>query len=1209
MLTGSIMTESQDRCPECGFQLTGSAASGDCPRCLLELALAEDSAQTQPTGIMSSGSGYDEPRKDHDGLFDSDRQNPQTFFGDYEILEEIASGGMGTVFRARQASLNRIVALKVVRNGRLAGEVEIERFHKEAEAAANLDHPGIISVYEVGNENGQLFFSMPLLENGSLSQWVSQRHTPADRRGLCREDQFKCAAIIAAAAEAVHFAHQRQILHRDLKPDNILLHDDDRPCITDFGLARSFDADSRITASGTLVGTPAYMAPEQATGNSSQLTTATDVYGLGAVMYEMLTGRPPFQGSTAVETILQVTSREPTRPASIVSVDQDLETICLKCLEKDPADRFGSADALAADLNRWLKQEPIQSRKSGIVERVRKWSRRHPAVAFLSAALFFVTFTGFVAVLWQLRQTQNALELARETAIAEATARAVVLEPDQVLTHDGPVLDSVFSPDGARVLTASHDKLAALWDVRNGQKLSVLEGHTGVLCQAKFSTDGARILTVSHDGTSHFTYLDPAGTPVTTWSGGEPGDRTVKVWDAFSGELVTTLDGHSAPVTDACFSPDGRQVLTGSLDQTARIWDAASGKELVQLKGHNAAILAVAYSPDGRSVLTSSYGQSFDVQSFGEGSYSSSSSTASEPHLAVAWDARDGKKRFTLRNYGNSSRAKAVFSPNGRFIATAAADPRNCALWNAADGSLVSSLSGHIHEINNVSFSDDSSRVVTASSDATARIYNVPDGDLVATLRGHDLSVLRAQFSPNGRRVLTASADGNARVWEAATGKGLAVLKSHYERVCNAAFSPDGLRVTTASLDGTAAIWKSATMEQLAIEMKGHSGRINTVDFHPDGTAVVTSSQDGSAIVWDTKDGTVVSTLRGHAEISDDELRDRLLRDTRTASFDPTGTMVVTATEETSATVTPLLPGPARQLPFNPLRVFDAATGKEVVAPQGLPCGVQFATFSPDGKLVAGTPDASLRLFTKTRTGMRASSQSVALTSVYVIDVETRRIRHTLAGHLGKVEHCAFSPDSRFLATADEKGIRIFDLHSGNAVAELKEGFARQVRLQFSPDGSELLCYGYRDFATVLAATDLQLLHTLRGHEAVLTGASFSSDGQLVATTAADATARLWEAATGRQLHVLSGHRHNVYFAAFDPLGKHLATASEDRIVRLWDTATGAQLLELPGHRADVTCGTFSPDGRWLATGSDDFTARLWPVYVALDDAPVTEQK
>src|SRR5262245_55993040 len=327
--------------------------------------------------------------------------------GEYEILGEVGRGGMGVVYRARQRGLNRQVALKMIRGG---GPDDERRFRHEAEAAARLDHPNIVPIYEVGEHDGRPYFSMKFIDGTDLGRAAGD---PARPRGIAR--------LMADVARAVHHAHQRGVLHRDLKPSNILLDRDGRPHVADFGLAKRVEGDSAATHSGSITGTPSYMAPEQAAA-APALTTAVDVYGLGAILYELLTGRPPFRAGTPLDTILQARTQEPPRPRSLnPRADRDLETICLKCLEREPARRYGSAEALADDLERWLRGEPILARPASAREQLTKWAKRRPGVAALLgvAAALLLAVLGVLAWGWQQ---------ADDKAGAQATARTAAEE-------------------------------------------------------------------------------------------------------------------------------------------------------------------------------------------------------------------------------------------------------------------------------------------------------------------------------------------------------------------------------------------------------------------------------------------------------------------------------------------------------------------------------------------------------------------------------------------------------------------------------------------------------------------------------------------------------------------------------------------------------------------------------------------------------------
>ena len=371
-LTGvgaSAQNEPPQVCGKCGSKLTADARQGVCPACLLEtgLGLLEDEDHDAADATPESHERHSERAVKM--LAD---------FGDYELLEEIGRGGQGVVYRARQKSLNRTVALKVIGLGPWATEAHLKRFRREAEAAASLDHPLIVPIHEVGERDGCCYFSMNFVEGGQLDEVVRREPIPIRR----------AVELIAKVARTVHYAHEHGILHRDIKPGNILLDVKGEPHLTDFGLARLVETESTVTRTLDVMGTPSYMAPEQAAGNNAAVSSATDIYGLGAVFYQLLTGHPPFTGGTTFETVRLVLDTEPRSPRLInPKVDRDLSTICLKCLEKDPKRRYSSALALAEDLEHWLKHEPIRAKRSGFFTHGRKWVRRKPAIAVLSAAL------------------------------------------------------------------------------------------------------------------------------------------------------------------------------------------------------------------------------------------------------------------------------------------------------------------------------------------------------------------------------------------------------------------------------------------------------------------------------------------------------------------------------------------------------------------------------------------------------------------------------------------------------------------------------------------------------------------------------------------------------------------------------------------------------------------------------------------------------
>jgi TolB-like protein/predicted Ser/Thr protein kinase len=363
------MTSALRLCPKCGAEIPPDAPEGGCPGCLLETALG---------ALTSEDEGPSALRRSERATRSGRLVDMLGELGDYELLKEVGRGGQGVVFRARQKSLNRTVALKVINLGQWASKADLKRFRREAEAAASLDHPGIVPIYEVGERDGACYFSMGFVEGGQLDAILKRESMPIRR----------AVELVVKLARTVQYAHEHGILHRDIKPGNILLDQKGEPHLTDFGLARLLETESTVTRTMEVLGTPSYMAPEQAVGNNAAVSSATDVYGLGAVLYQLLTGQPPFAGGTTYETIKLLLDTEPRQLRLLnPKIDRDLSTICLKCLEKDGKRRYPSALALAEDLEHWLKHEPIHARRTGIFTSSRKWVRRNLSIALMAAVL------------------------------------------------------------------------------------------------------------------------------------------------------------------------------------------------------------------------------------------------------------------------------------------------------------------------------------------------------------------------------------------------------------------------------------------------------------------------------------------------------------------------------------------------------------------------------------------------------------------------------------------------------------------------------------------------------------------------------------------------------------------------------------------------------------------------------------------------------
>jgi WD40 repeat protein/serine/threonine protein kinase len=1007
----------------------------------------------------------------------------------YVLLRVLGRGGRGIVYLADDARLPRRVALKMIRAGSNAGPRDLARFRIEMEAHARLQHANIIPIYQVGDYQDRPFFAMEYVAGGSLKDRL-QDGLPPPR---------DAARLAETLARAMHFAHQRGVLHRDLKPANVLLqdvaaqdttgHEDQRtaewdpkaehpasvPCapscpawvtstpkITDFGLAKFLDAQadhSRLTRSHEILGTASYMAPEQAAGKGSEVGTLTDVYGLGAVLYEMLTGHAPFEGASDREILRKVESDQelPTPPRRWrPEVPADLERICLKCLEKDPARRYTSAEQLADELGRFLHGEALwHTGRVGPGERLWRWCRRNPALAAAGGlALSLLGATTVLSVGWAIHASRLASEtrhaqLQTQEQLAQRHFDLALAECQRGETGLGMLWlarSLQTAPEGATDLCRTLRASLAAWQP---QLLPLTDCRPAAGKVLALGPDGRTAWVAEADGSARHRQIttgEPVGpplaqdAPVTAMASSQDGDvvltlagRAVRLWDPATGKSGPTLRP-PGDVDAVALSLDGRTVVTAdrspagaAFEPTIRRWDARTGEQLAptyryQITPH----LALALSPDGRTLLATREGAvcSWDVasgKSLGSlavprGHYPA---LAYSPdgrrlvagcldHTARQWDIQKARPLGRTLYHGGPLQSVA-WSRDGRTLLTADTTPA-IRTWAVEEGPLPVRVFSHRKAVRTVAISPDGETVATGSFDGTARLWSKAEGTLLWELR-HEAAVGAVLFSPDGRTLATADyaippAPPSARLWDCASGKQKGVPLGHGRWIHTLAFRPpDGRFLITGSHDGTVGIWDAATGAPRGKLARGSPVLALAVD--PQGNRMVTGSSDGRARVWDLGTLQLLGEWLAHGTA------------VRPVAFSPQGDYLLTAGADGTA------------------RLWDAATWQPVGSPMEHGGAVWVAEFSPDGRrILTGSWDGTGRLW----------------------DAATGAPRGRPLAHGDEVWAAAFSRDGRWAATASWDGTaRVWDATTGRPLGPPLPHADKVWAVAFDPQSRMLL--------------------------------------------------------------------------------------------------------------------------------------------------------
>jgi WD40 repeat protein/tetratricopeptide (TPR) repeat protein len=1184
----------------------------------------------------------------------------------YEVLGELGHGGMGMVYQARQVAADRIVALKMILSGALARPEERDRFRTEARAVARLNHPHIVQVYDVGEREGCSFFSMEYVAGSSLDK----------RLRISLPEPREAARLVEMLARAIEAVHEAGVIHRDLKPANVLLAPSDRPGavrvaaeageagmfepkVTDFGLAKWQGEDPKLTGTGQAMGTPSYMAPEQASGGTALATALADVYSLGAILYECLAGRPPFRAATVAQTLRQVVEEEPVPPRALnPAVPRDLETICLKCLRKEPAKRYESALALADDLRRWLHGEPILARPVGRLEKLARWCYRHPVPTAAAAIILATVATAFAIVMYSRDQAidakNGAFKLAEEkTALAGQYAE--LAEKHEKTANEKTALanekEALAHKEREQRLLV--ERAAANSSLRDGQD-SCDRGDVGrgILYMA-------HAIDLAHEAKAD-DVEQAARTQLALW-------RTR--WPAVSMVLP-----HAGDVLAVAFSADGRTLLTGGADKKARRWDAATGQPagepvdlamdparpmpgrlppgvgpfadpllLGNLPGRGpdggpkyaGEVVAVALSPDGRALAVGT----------GDPSYRGRSQLV-EPGDRLRLDTGLGRLGDRLAPFGGPNLRDPRFGRDQmmeRMMMGTAAP-----LWDAATGKPLHPQAWR-QPTWAVAFSPDGRTLVTGGGkyqkrdgiddfgrprgfggfgynsmdplgrgdqqavSEQAHLWDVAKGQHLRSLP-HDNAVLAVAFSPDGRRVLTGCADAAARLWDAHTGRQLGKAISLEGPVVAVAFSPDGRLFLTGSqtsaTSGAVQLWAVDTGQAVTQPLQ-HQYPVLAAAFSPDGRHVLTGSGDplsgkGEAHLWALGARGLGGQPLPHPG------------PVHAVAWSPDGRWIVTGCADGLARVWQAIPVPPVVMLRHHQNVLAyspdgcrAVLGSRVSADrqqcEELSLGgtapaqppVRLSQESREPGPAAFTPDSSRVVINFSNRKVSSDGRN----ELRLVDAVGGRLIGKPVSPDGSLEALALSPDGRTLVTGTSQPYQ----NRGEAIlwdavtGELLRKFSFEapvLGVAFSPDGRTLAAGSGMPQAArgEVRLWDVETgeLRRTLSHPAAVRVVLFSPDGHTLATAGDDPAARLWDVANGELRGAPLAHRARVRALAFSADGGRLLTGSDDQTAQLWEVATGRRVGAALPHQGAVRAVAVSGDGRLLLTGSDDHAARLW---------------
>jgi WD40 repeat protein/serine/threonine protein kinase len=1010
--------------------------------------------------------------------------------GPFKLLGMLGEGGYGIVYLASQEQpIRRQVALKIVKPGMDSRQV-IARFEAERQALALLDHPNIAHIYDAGTTpGGRPYFVMEHIEGIPLTAYCDQVE-------LSVVDRLR---LFLQVCSAVQHAHQKGIIHRDLKPSNVLVMvADGAPLvkIIDFGVAKALTQplteQTLRTEQGQFIGTPDYMSPEQAMMDAANVDTRSDVYSLGVMLYELLTGVLPFDPDslraggvdhmhevirnqeprtpstrlTALGMPLgEIARRRRTEPRSLVRMlRRELEWIPLKAVRKEPSRRYQSASELANDIESFLKGAPLLAGPESALYRARKFVQRHAGAVAAGVVIAASLLIGLIV------STSMYLEAERMRVVADESRQGA---QDSAEAYRQALYRSSISRAYAEYevgnVAGMLDSLKRCpadlrgWEWRylryvSDESILTLHGHDLMVTSVVISPNGRRIVSASLD-------------------------KTIKVWDMDGGEEVRTLqDGDYF----ACvaLSPDGERLASGGTDRRVKVWSLTTGEQLFSCP-YPEDVYAVCFSPDGKQLAA-----------------------AGAPCIVSTWNARTREELLAIKAHDDRA-TDIAYSPDGTKIASASFD-KTVRIWDAGDGALLKTLCGHKAAVSSVLFSSDGETIFSGDFDGYIRKWDVATGEVLMAFQGHNGEAASLAYAAETRQLASGGADCTIKIWDAATGVSLRTLRGHRQAVNCVAFCPGGTRLVSGGVDGTVKVWSLGIARERRV-LTAPGGQVEQVLFSPDGRLLASCGTGGMLCIRDARTGEEKTRMRGHEH------------PVVSVSFSPDGKRLVSAAFDRM------------------IKVWDVTSGQGLLTLKGLTGQTYSAIFTPDGgHIISGGEDRT----------------------VSVRDANSGNLAMAMHGHEHAISSVAVSSDGRYIASASSGQLKFWDASSGKELVTLTVSQQRISAIAFSPDGKYLACAGNSvnlDLPTtpIVEIWDVatgKRREVLQGHSTMVTDVTFSPGGRRIVTTGRDGTVRIWDSETGSEILVLRVWANawpwlGCNSVAFNPQGTTLAVADYDHIV------------------------------------------------------------